>query len=60
MSIKRLFEVAITGDVETLHQPIKENPTILADYVLMSPHEDLLHVANKGGDNLVLSKKWLG
>ncbi|PON99753.1 Transmembrane protein [Trema orientale] len=45
----RLFEASLSGDVEALHQLIKENPLILADYALVSPHENPLHIAIKAG-----------
>ncbi|KAJ0053160.1 hypothetical protein Pint_00070 [Pistacia integerrima] len=43
----RLFEAARTGDVSLLHQLLLENPLILADCQLLSPHENLLHIATK-------------
>ncbi|KAF4364959.1 hypothetical protein F8388_001587 [Cannabis sativa] len=46
-STRRLFEASLNGDVGELHQLIKENPLILADYSLVSPHENPLHVATK-------------
>ncbi|KAJ0113048.1 hypothetical protein Patl1_00078 [Pistacia atlantica] len=45
----RLFEAARTGDVSLLHQLLLENPLIIADCQLLSPHENLLHVATKAG-----------
>ncbi|PON99759.1 Transmembrane protein [Trema orientale] len=45
----RLFEAALTGNVETLHKLREENPLILSDYSLISPHENPLHVATKAG-----------
>lgn len=45
----RLFEAALRDDVEALHKLIQENPLILSDYALISPHENPLHVATKAG-----------
>ncbi|KAJ0113253.1 hypothetical protein Patl1_00081 [Pistacia atlantica] len=45
----RLFEAARTGDVSLLHQLLLENPLIRADCQLLSPHENLLHIATKAG-----------
>ncbi|KAJ0052796.1 hypothetical protein Pint_00074 [Pistacia integerrima] len=45
----RLFEAARTGSVSALHQLLAENPLVLADSALISPHENPLHVATKAG-----------
>ncbi|KAJ0113258.1 hypothetical protein Patl1_00086 [Pistacia atlantica] len=44
-----LFEAARTGSVSALHQLLAENPLVLADCALISPHENPLHVAAKAG-----------
>ncbi|XP_062099784.1 ankyrin repeat-containing protein BDA1-like [Humulus lupulus] len=49
MSSTRLFEASLKGDVEALQQLIQENPLILAEYALVSPHENPLHIATKAG-----------
>ncbi|EXB72237.1 Ankyrin repeat-containing protein [Morus notabilis] len=45
----RLVEAARMGNVEALHDLIKENPFVLSDYALVSLHENPLHVATKAG-----------
>ncbi|XP_060672974.1 ankyrin repeat-containing protein BDA1-like [Ziziphus jujuba] len=45
----RLFEAAIAGNINALHQLLDENPLILADSALISPHENPLHIATKAG-----------
>uniref|UniRef100_A0A5B6YKW0 Putative Ankyrin repeat-containing protein n=1 Tax=Davidia involucrata TaxID=16924 RepID=A0A5B6YKW0_DAVIN len=46
---KRLFEAARTGNIGSLQQLLEENPLILADFALISPHENPLHIATKAG-----------
>ncbi|XP_060673323.1 ankyrin repeat-containing protein At5g02620-like [Ziziphus jujuba] len=43
----RLFEAAIAGNIHVLHELLDKNPLILADSALISPHENLLHIATK-------------
>ncbi|KAL5560529.1 hypothetical protein UlMin_036740 [Ulmus minor] len=45
----KLFEAALSGNVRVLHQLFQENPLILADYSLLAPLENPLHVATKAG-----------
>ena len=45
----RLVDAALTGNVEALRNLIEENPLLLSDSALVSPHENPLHVATKAG-----------
>ncbi|XP_060673694.1 ankyrin repeat-containing protein BDA1-like [Ziziphus jujuba] len=46
---RRLFEAALAGNISALNQLIAENPLILADSALISPHENPLNIAIKAG-----------